>query len=388
MRRDKTGEYEITNVGGELVRAFIPDRLPPCPPLDLSGLHDPLARAHLALGRLDALSRLLPDAAAFLYSYIRKEAVLSSQIEGTQSSIADLMRFEAADLPGVPADGDVVEVSNYVRAMDHGLHRLRQDDFPLSNRLLREIHAELLSRGRGSDKRPGEFRQSQVWIGGSRPGNAHFVLPPPKDVLDCMGSLEQFLHAADDGIPPLVRAGICHVQFETIHPFLDGNGRVGRLLITFMLLQAGVLGEPLLYLSLFFKQHRPTYYELLDGVRRTGDWEAWLDFFLQGVAETAEGAESTAHRLLQMFRDDENRIQQEIRAPASALRVHQALKEHPVVSLQSVMERTGLSFNAASSGMRILEQMDVAMEVTGQQRNRLFAYPGYMDVLYEGTEPL
>lgn len=388
MRRDKSGEYEITNAGGELVRAFIPARLPPDPPLDLAGLQESIARAHLALGRLDGLSRLLPADGPFLYSYIRKEAVLSSQIEGTQSSIADLMRFEAADAPGVTVNDDVVEVSNYVRAMVHGLMRLRQDDFPLSNRLLREIHAQLLSRGRGSDKRPGEFRQSQVWIGGSRPGNAHFVPPPPHAVPDCMDSLEQFLHVSGDDIPPLIRTGICHVQFETIHPFLDGNGRVGRLLITFMLLQAGVLAEPLLYLSLFFKQHRQTYYALLDGVRRTGDWEAWLDFFLQGVAETAGEAESTAQRLLQMFRNDETRIQQENRYPSSALRVHQALKEHPIASIQSVMERTGLSFNAASSGMKILEQMDLAREVTGQQRNRLFAYQEYMDILYEGTEPL
>lgn len=388
MKRGKTGEYESTNAGGELVRAFIPDRLPPSPPLALDGLQELLARAHLALGRLDGLSRLSPAASLFLYSYIRKEAVLSSQIEGIQSSIADLMRFEATDAPGAPANNDVVEVSNYVRAMQHGLRRLRQDDFPLSNRLLREIHAELLSRGRGSGKRPGEFRQSQVWIGGSRPGNAHFVPPPPRSVPDCMGSPEQFLHASNDGISPLIRAGICHVQFETIHPFLDGNGRVGRLLITFILLHAGVLSEPLLYLSLFFKQHRQTYYELLDGIRQTGDWEAWLDFFLQGVAETAEGAESTAQRLLQMFHNDESRIQQENRTPGSALRVHQALKEHPVASIQSVMERTSLSFNAASSGMQILTQMNIAQEVTGQQRNRLFAYQKYMDILYEGTEPL
>ena len=388
MNRSETGEYEITNVGGELVKAFIPAKLPPNPPLDLAGLQESLSRAHLALGRLDGLSRLLPDSDLFLYSYIRKEAVLSSQIEGTQSSIADLMRFEAADTPGIPGDGDVVEVSNYVRAMNHGLARLRQDDFPLSNRLLREIHAELLSRGRGSDKHPGEFRQSQVWIGGSRPGNAHFVPPPPHAVQDCMGELEQFLHTTGDGIPPLIRAGICHVQFETVHPFLDGNGRVGRLLITFMLLHAGILSEPLLYLSLFFKQHRTTYYELLDSVRWTGDWEAWLDFFLQGVAETAEGAESTAQRLLQMFGNDEGRLTQEVHAPASALRVHHVLKEYPVASIQSVMERTSLSFNAASSGMKILERLGIAREVTGQRRNRLFEYPKYMDILYEGSEPL
>ncbi len=388
MRRDNPGEYETTSVGGELIRAFIPSKLPPNPPLELAGLQEPLAKAHLALGRLDGMSRLLPDAGLFLYSYIRKEAVLSSQIEGTQSSIADLMLFEAADSPGIPADGDVVEVSNYVRAMTHGLDRLRQDDFPLSNRLLREIHETLLSRGRGSDKRPGEFRQSQVWIGGSRPGNAHFVPSPPHAVQSCMGDLEQFLHASGDGLPSLIRAGICQVQFETIHPFLDGNGRVGRLLIAFMLVHDRVLSEPLLYLSLFFKQHRQTYYELLDGVRQTGDWEAWLDFFLQGVAETAEGAESTAQRLLKMFAEDEARIRQEVRAPASALRVHQALKEDPIASIQDIMEITGLSFNAASSGMRILEQLNIAEEMTGQRRYRLFGYRHYMAILYEGTEPL
>lgn len=388
MDRAVTGKYDITDVGGELVQAFIPAKLPPDPPLDLDSLQEALARAHLALGRLDGLSRLLPDPRIFLYSYVRKEAVLSSQIEGTQSSIADLMRFEAENAPGLPEDGDVVEVSNYVRAMNHGLKRLRDDNFPLSNRLLREIHEELLSRGRGSDKRPGEFRQSQVWIGGTRPGNAHFVPPPTHAVQDCMGDLEKFLHSNGDRLPMLVRAGIAHVQFETIHPFLDGNGRMGRLLITFMLINAGMISEPLLYLSLFFKQHRQAYYDLLDGVRRTGNWEAWLDFFLQGVAETAEGAESTAQRLLQSFNMDERRIQQEVRAPASALRVHQALKEYPMASIQSVMERTGLSFNAASSGMKILEELEIAQEVTGQRRNRLFGYQQYMDVLYEGTEPL
>ena len=388
MNREKPGEYEITNVGGELVSAFIPAQLPPTPPLDLAGLQEPLAKAHLNLGRLDGLSRLLPDPNLFLHSYVRKEAVLSSQIEGTQSSIADLMRFEAEDMPGVPLENDVVEVSNYVRAMIHGLNRLRNDDFPLSNRLLREIHAEILSRGRGSDKRPGEFRQSQVWSGGSRPGNAHFVPPPHRVVPDCMEDLERFMHETGNGMPPLIRAGICHVQFETIHPFLDGNGRVGRLLITFMLIHAGVISEPLLYLSLYFKQHRQTYYDLLDGVRQTGDWETWLDFFLQGVAETAEGAESTARRLIQLFTRDEARIQREVRAPASALRVHQALKEYPFSTIQSVRERAGLSFHAASSGIKILERLDIAQEITGQQRNRIFAYPEYIDILSEGTEPL
>ncbi len=388
MKRDNPGEYEITNVGGELVHAFLPPRLPPNPPLELAGLQEALARAHLALGRLDGLSQQLPHAGLFLYSYIRKEAVLSSQIEGTQSSLADLMRFEIADIPGIPANTDVVEVSNYVSAMTHGLDRIREDDFPPSNQLLREIHEILLSRGRGSDKRPGEFRDSQVWIGGSKPGNAHFVPPPPHAVLDCMGDLEQFLHATGDGLPPLIRAGVCHVQFETIHPFLDGNGRVGRLLITFMLVHDGILREPLLFLSLFFKQHRQRYYDLLDGVRQTGDWEAWLDFFLRGVAETAEEAASTAQELLKAFAEDEARIGQEIRAPASALRVQQALKEHPIASIPTIRERTGLSFNAAASALKNLENLGIAEEMTGQQRNRLFGYRRYIDILSEGTEPL
>ena len=321
-----------------------------------------------------------------MYSYVRKEAVLSSQIEGTQSSIADLMQYEAANAPGVPL-GDAEEVSNYVAAMNHGLTRLRQDDFPLSNRLLREIHAELLSHGRGSDKRPGEFRQSQVWIGGSRPGNAHFVPPPPHAVPDCMGELEQFMHTTGDDIPALVRAGLCHVQFETIHPFLDGNGRVGRLLIVFMLINAGVIKEPLLYLSLFFKQHRQTYYDLLDSIRQTGEWEKWLDFFLQGVREAAEGAEYATQRLIHLFDQDEKRINQEPRSQ-SAQRVLQAFKAQPVLQVQDVQKHSDLSFNAASSAIGVLERLNIVKEVTGQRRNRIYQYVAYIDILSEGTEPL
>ena len=245
--------------------------------------------------------------ALFLYAYVRKEAVLSSQIEGTRSSLSDLLLFELEEAPGVPLD-DVREVSNYVAALHYGLSRLREN-FPLSNRLLRETHGVLLSRGRGSDQLPGEFRRSQNWIGGSRPGNAAFVPPPHTAVPDCMAALERFLHAEDDGLSVLLRSGLAHVQFETIHPFLDGNGRVGRLLITLLLCQAGLLRQPLLYLSLYFKQHRGVYYDLLNHVRRSGDWEAWLAFFLEGVKLTAEGAVSTAQRLSRMFQDDRNRIQ-------------------------------------------------------------------------------
>lgn len=385
MRRGETGRYEVTPAGGESVRAFIPAPLPPVPPLaSEEGLERALEAAVLALGRLDGVSTLLPDKTLFLYAYVRKEAVLSSQIEGTQSSLSDLLLFELDEAPGVPLD-DVIEVSNYVAALDHGLARLREG-FPLSNRLIREIHGVLLAGGRGSSKDPGEFRRSQNWLGGTRPGNAVFVPPPHTAIPDCMTALERFLHAEDDGLPVLIRAGLAHVQFETIHPFLDGNGRVGRLLITFLLRQAGVLEEPLLYLSLYLKQNRATYYALLDQVRREGDWEAWLAFFLEGVRETAEGAASTAQRLAAMFQDDRRQIEPAGRRAGSALRVHEALKARPIVSLSAVCDATGLSFPAASSGMDLLGSLGIARELTGKRRNRLFVYDRYLDILNEGTE--
>ena len=387
MKRGATGRYEVVSVGGESIRAFVPAPLPPVPPLAFDGTLQPaLEAAGLAVGRLDGVSTLLPDMALFLYAYVRKEAVLSSQIEGTQSSLSDLLLFELDEAPGVPLD-DVVEVSNYVAALDHGLKRLREG-FPLSNRLIREIHGILLSRGRGSGKDPGEFRRSQNWIGGTRPGNAHFVPPPHTAVEDCMAALERFLHAKDDGLPMLARAGLAHVQFETIHPFLDGNGRVGRLLVTFLLCHAGVLHEPLLYLSLYLKQRRAEYYELLDEVRREGDWEAWLAFFLEGVRATAEGAVETAQRLSALFRDDRGKIEPTGRRAGSALRVHEALKARPILSLPAICERTGLSFPTASSAMDLLVELGIARELTGRRRNRIFVYDRYLAILNEGTEAL
>ena len=292
--------------------------------------------------------------------------------------------FELEEVPGTPLD-DVVEVSNYVAALEHGLRRIREG-FPLCNRLIREIHAELLARGRGSDKTPGEFRRSQNWIGGSRPGTAHFVPAPVHAVAECMSDLERFLHTETCGLPALLRAGLAHVQFETIHPFLDGNGRVGRLLITFLLCHDGVLREPLLYLSLYFKQHRESYYELLNDVRKNGDWETWLAFFLDGVTQTAEGAVSTAQRLLSLFQEDQAKIQQMGRAAGSALRVHRALQEHPIASLQELAKRTELSFPAVTAGIQILERTGVVRELTGKKRNRLFGYDQYLAILGEGTE--
>ncbi|MEW6181027.1 MAG: Fic family protein [Chloroflexota bacterium] len=387
MRRGLTGHYEITEVGGEIIRAFIPDPLPPNPPLEMTAQRQQLLeRATLALGRLDSVTLLLPDPDLFLYAYVRREAVLSSQIEGTQSSLAQLLLFELEEMPGAPLD-DVVEVSNYVAALDYGLKRLREG-FPLSNRLIREMHAVLLSRGRGSEKSPGEFRRTQNWIGGTRPGNAHFVPPPPGYVQNCMAELERFLHGENNPYPALIKAALAHVQFETIHPFLDGNGRLGRLLIAFILHHDGLLSQPLLYLSLYFKQHRQEYYRLLDVVRLEGNWEAWLDFFLEGVEHTAQNAVETAKRLLSLFQQDERLIQNHQRTSSTTLRVFRVLCERPIVTLKEVSERTGLSFPAVARAMENLVSLKIVSEITGQRRNRIFVYNQYLSILSEGTEAL
>jgi len=387
MKRGLTGRYETTTIAGETVRAFIPGPLPPVPPLRLEGILNPLLeRALLALGRLDSVSTLLPGTDLFLYAYVRKEAVLSSQIEGTQSSLSDLLLFELEHAPGVPLN-DVQEVSNYVAAMDHGIRQLRKD-LPLSSRLIREIHEQLLAKGRGSNKEPGQFRRSQNWIGGTRPGTAAFVPPPHKVVPDCVSDLEKFIHKPDHILPVVIQAGLVHVQFETIHPFLDGNGRVGRLLITLLLCAAGVLQEPLLYLSLFFKQHRSEYYRLLDAVRKEGDWEEWLLFFLRGVAETAEGAVTTARRLLALFDEDRAELQGLGRQTGSVLRIHDALKQRPVCTIEDSRKRTGLSFPSTASGMKLLVQNGLVRELTGKKRNRIYVYDRYLSILSEGTEPI
>ena len=385
MHRGRTGRYEVTVTGGERVKAFVPMPLPPRPPLAMDGpLRPVLEAAAMSLGRLDGISALLTDRTLFMYVYIRKEAVLSSQIEGTQSSLSDLLLYEVEEAPGVPVD-DVVEASNYVAAMEHGLARL-EGGFPLSNRLIREIHGVLLSRGRGSNKDPGEFRRSQNWIGGTRPGNAHFLPPPHTIVQDCMGDLERFLHDGDDGLPTLVRIALAHVQFETVHPFLDGNGRVGRLLVPLLLLHHGVLKEPLLYLSLYLKQHKSTYYRLLDQVRETGDWEAWVEFFLEGIRVTAEGVVNTTKRLLDLFATHRSAIERSGRRAGSALRVYAALRDSPVLSITAASERAHLSFSGASSAMQLLVDRGIAREITGRQRDRLFVYDEYVAVLNEGTE--
>ena len=386
MNRGPAGRYEVTATARETVRAFVPQPLPPQPALDMSGPRQrALEQAVLACGRLDGLSALLPDPDLFLYAYIRREAVLSSQIEGTQSTLADLLLFELDEAPGVHFD-EVVEVSNYVAALEHGMARLREG-LPLSSRLLREVHGKLLAHGRGADKLPGEFRRSQNWVGGTRPGNAHFVPPPPALVPDCMGELERFIHG-DNPLPTLVKAALAHLQFETVHPFLDGNGRVGRLMIALMLHDERVLRQPLLYLSLYFKQHRDEYYYLLDSVRRDGDWEAWLDFFLEGVVMAAGAAVETAHRLLALFRGDEQRLAATGRSAASALRVYGALRARPVATIQYLGARVGLTFPTTARAVEALISARIARELTGGRRNRVFAYDQYLKILNEGAEPL
>lgn len=385
MHRGQTGRYEVTVTGGERVRAFLPMPLPPSPPLALDGpLRSTLEEAALSLGRLDGMSTLLPDPTLFTYLYTRKEAVLSSRIEGTQSSLSDLLLFEIEESPGVPLD-DVIETSNYVAALEHGRRRL-DEGTPLSNRLIREVHGVLLSPDRGSSRDPGHFRRSQTWIGGTRPGNAAFVPPPHTAVRRCMGHLERFLHAREDDLPTLVRIALAHAQFETIHPFRDGNGRVGRLLVTLLLLDAGVLAEPLLYLSLYLKQHKSTYYALLNEVRETGDWEAWLQFFLEGVRVTAEGAVSTSRRLLDLFANHRGVVEGAGRRAGSALRVYAALRARPILSITGAAERAGLSFSAASSAMDLLVDRGIARETTGKRRGRLFVYDEYVAILNEGTQ--
>ena len=389
MKR-KSGEYITQAVTGESYQAYLPATLPPDPPLALdTGLLQHMDQANRALGRLDGISRIWPNSSHFLnqllYQYIRKEAVLSSQIEGTQSSLSDLLLYELEETPGVPLD-DVQEVSSYVAALNHGLTRIREG-FPLSLRLLREIHGVLLATGRGNNKSPGEFRRSQNWLGGTRPGNAIFVPPPPERLMDCLGPFEHFLHDEPEPVPSLIKAALAHVQFETIHPFPDGNGRLGRMLITLLLCHDKVLQEPSLYLSLYFKIHRADYYDHLQRVRTEGDWEGWLRFFLIGVTQTATEATDAAQKLWNLFDEDRRRIQQQGKISATALRVHDLLQQRPIISITAACKALELTHPAVNKSLRKLEEMGIVREITGRQRNRLYLYEVYMAILCEGLEP-
>lgn len=387
MHRGLQGHYKTISTVGESVKAFIPTPLPPIPPIEwTSELREKFDQAHLALGRLDSVSKLLPDTTLFLYMYVRKEAVLSSMIEGIQSSLSDLLLFEMDEEPGVPVD-DVQEVSNYVAALYHGL-QLLDSGLPLSLRLIKEMHGVLLSKGRGCKCTPGEFRKSQNWIGGTRPGNAVFIPPPVGDLMECMGKFELFLHDIPEPTPVLLKAAIMHVQFETIHPFLDGNGRLGRLLITLLLCEKKVLQEPMLYLSLYFKTHRQYYYELLNKVRTEGDWESWLDFFAEAVIVVATQAMETAQKLFNLTDSDKQKISGLGRAASSTLQVHRLLMEHPVATSNWLVEKTGITPATINKTLGHLVELGIVREITKKKRNRLFSYTDYIAILDEGTSAL
>jgi len=382
-----TGQLVRLGSGERAFHAFVPSPLPPHPPINLTAADDVLlGRANRALEKLDAMTWLLPDTSLFIYAYVRKEALVSSQIEGTQSSFADLLLYESDQAPGVPIE-DVRQVSDYVAALDHGLKRLR-GGFPLSVRLLREIHGILLRGSRRSSKTPGELRHNQVWIGGSRPQAARFVPPPANRVVECMGALEKFLHGDPIETPALLKAGLAHVQFETIHPFLDGNGRLGRLLITLLLCAEEALSQPMLYLSLYFKAHRERYYELLQRVRTHGDWEAWVEFFLEGVLVTSEQATRAAKRIMELFKTDGVRIEALGRPAVSALRVHRLLCEKIIISIPSTTRALRVTKPTAAAAMRHLQSLGIARELTGRKRNKLYVYQHYLRILDEGTTPL
>ncbi len=382
-RPTRAGRYISQPTG---YRAFIPSPLPPTPPIQLEGeLQVLLSKADRALGRLDGSIQTLPHPDLFVYMYVRKEAVLSSQIEGTQSSLQDVLAAEAQILsPTRPHDVD--EVVNYVRAMNHGLTRLAE--LPVSMRLIREIHAILLEGVRGSHLTPGEIRTSQNWIGpaGCTLADATFVPPPPAEVPEALSNLERFLHS-DTQLPLLVRVGLAHAQFETIHPFLDGNGRVGRLLITFLLCEQQVLMKPVLYLSYYFKRHRQEYYDRLQAVREEGQWEEWLKFFLRGVDEISQQATETARRILTLREDHRSAITEHLgRAAANGYRVLEHLYEHPIVSVNEVRALIGTTYPAANDLVATLVRNGILEETTGQARNRRFMYQSYIR-LFNEPEP-
>lgn len=385
-KRLRVGKYlKSSAVAGERYNTYIPQPLPFSPALDMADIYPLLEKANVALGRLDGMSMVLPDPSLFLYMYVRKEAVLSSQIEGTQSSLSDLLLYESDASPGAPFD-DVAEVSSYVSALNYGLERITE--LPLSLRLIREIHEKLMSNTRGGTKQPGQFRTSQNWIGGSRPGNARFVPPPAEELMACLDNFEKFLHDETLKLPTLIKAAIAHVQFETIHPFLDGNGRLGRLLITFILCNEKVLNEPLLYLSLYLKANRQAYYDHLQSVRETGDWESWIIFFLTGVAETAKQATETAQTIIKLFNTDKRTIEASGKSTSAVLTIHQYMQKHPISNTSKIRTACSVSLPTVLRSMSALEELGMIKEITGKERHKIFVYDKYLNILAKGTEPI
>lgn len=379
----RTGKLVVQQTGSDGFSAFIPKPLPPDPPLIYDDeLNNLVEKANRALGRLDGATYILPNPDLFLYMYVKKEAVLSSQIEGTQASLADLLEYEGGEDDS--KSDDVKEVSNYVAAMRYGIERLKE--LPLSLRLIKEIHAELLQGTRGGHKAPGEFRTSQNWIGGTMPSNARFVPPPAHEVLPCMGDLEKFLHDEKNSTPALIKAGLAHAQFETIHAFLDGNGRVGRLLITFILCHDKIIEKPLLYLSLYFKKYRDEYYERLTAIRRDGDWEGWIKFYLRGVYEISQQATEAAKLIMDLQVINRYLVNSLGKASPTAIRLLDMLYEHPIVAVSFVSRKLKLSSPASRRAIENLQSLGMLKEISGRKRDRLYAYEAYLNIIKEGTE--
>ena len=383
MQRRTTGGYAVTPVAGEVVRAFVPDPLPPAPTLTFdAGVPRALEAAAAAVGRLDTIGTGTdPRAAILRYACVRQEAIGSSRIEGIDVPIEALLKVEV-DGPSSTTSDDVREVANYVRAIEQGIGQM-QNGLPLSNHLLRDLHAVLLDSPRGRNKTPGEFRKAQNWIGGPRLLNARYVPPPPTEVEHCMAALERFAHAADESMPLLARVALTHGQFEAIHPFLDGNGRVGRLLVTLMLRDLNVLREPVLPISAHLFRHRAAYYDFLNALTRTGEWEAWLEYFLEGVRAAADTAFALSGRLADVFAADQERIQGTGRRARSAARVHEVLMARPVVSIPLVRRLAELSFPAAANAVDLLTELGITRQMTPGARNRIFGYDAYLRILGE-----
>lgn len=384
--KNRLGKLVDQSLIGGNYKAFIPPYLPPSPPVDLALLYPYLEKATQAIAQLNIIVDAIPNTALFMYMYVRKEALLSSQIEGTQSSFADVILFENDQKPAVSIE-DVEEVSNYVQAINYGIKRMH-DGFPLSLRLLREVHGVLLQGARGTHKHPGEFRRTQNWIGGTRPGNAVFVPPPPDYLDDLLNNLESFLHEEENMLPVLIKAGLVHVQFETIHPFLDGNGRLGRLLIILMLCEKEILKSPILYLSLYLKQNRSTYYNLLQEVRMHGNWEAWLEFFLNGITKSAQQAIETTQKINKVFVKDLAKINTLGRSKNSCLQVFEYLKKLPQVSVPIIAQALKISQPTVRNAIHHLVELDILKEVSKKKRDKVYVYKQYLKLLEEGSEPL
>ncbi|HEX5926674.1 MAG TPA: Fic family protein [Baekduia sp.] len=383
---DRAGRFVTVGTPPDAYHAFDPRPLPPVPPLALDNATERLLEhANQALGRLDGITMLLPDPQTLLYTYIRKEAVLSSQIEGTQSSLSDLLLFEADVAPGVPV-GDVEETANYLVALRHGVDTVTTGRLPISSRLLREVHGLLLDGVRGGDKAPGEYRRIQNWLGGARPTDARFVPPQPQEIPDAIAALERFIHDEDSGLPLLIKAALAHAQFETIHPFLDGNGRVGRLLITLMLCAEGVLERPLLYLSLYFKQHRDLYYDRLQRIRTHGEWEEWVAYFLRGVLDVATSATETTRNIVSLVERDRAVVGGLGQGAATTSKILEHAIQRVVLTPRSAQEATDLTAPPVYGAIRRLEEAGILHEATGKRRNRVYVYTEYLALLNAGTE--